>query len=820
MLNVSCKNGGPVEKKADKTNPTEIKKTDVKAIFNKSYVYIIFLALTVVVLFASFLFNGDKMLFGSDTMGGLDSKVFYKTAVDSYHQFPLWFNPRLSGTPTIDAMFGDAFYPLSFIFYSILPIPRALGMRLVFHVFLAGLFFFLLLRKGFKTSALAAFIGAMFYMLNPEFVSHVYPGHDGKMFVIAWLPFVFWMLKSLLDEPKPLTASFLALGIALCLYTSHVQMSYFVLWGLFLYWLLFTILAYSKEKKISSIIPGAAYFWGAVIVGLGLAFIQLFPSYMFIQNAFSVRGVERGFDYASSWSLHWPEAISMWVPDFVNTLNNYWGENPFKLNSEYAGAMVTLFAVVAVFQKAKPWRIFWAGICALSLLFSLGAHTPVFHIAYYIIPGVKKFRACSMIMFWFSFGAAILSGLFFKDLLAGEFNGFSEDRKKKWKKGIYIALAGITAAALLFSIQGVVTALLQPVCQSLSDSQKSRVFEANFTKNFVPFLWLWWFFAVSSMLLLLGVMTGKVNKYLFCAVVLVIGLIDTMRIDAQFIQVTNPAQYFYSEQPLVDLKTKMADAPFRCFSLPGALPQSGEGIHGLEGVGGFHDNELRWYREFRGDQQDRNYFDNLVGTMADGRQYLVPENLKNGNAFLNLANAKYYLVRQGEQLLTIKNEGALDRISFAPGYVVMDSSQIIDALHTGKYDIRKSVALMKEPDQKPSRASADMPVGPEKLLKVQWDKYTPNYRRASVSVPFDGFLRISEVYYPGWEIRIDKKPVKIYRSDLSWMAVNISQGEHLVEISPHSLYLKKAAKVSFPLMLLIVLYWAFEGFKRLRKKKI
>ena len=53
-----------MEKKADKNKATEIKKTDVKEIFNKSYVYILGLALTVVVLFASFLFNGDKMLFG------------------------------------------------------------------------------------------------------------------------------------------------------------------------------------------------------------------------------------------------------------------------------------------------------------------------------------------------------------------------------------------------------------------------------------------------------------------------------------------------------------------------------------------------------------------------------------------------------------------------------------------------------------------------------------------------------------------------------------------------------------------------------------
>ena len=806
-----------MEKKTGKSNETEMKKIDLKGIFGRSSVYIFGLAVIVTVLFAAFLFDGDKMLFGSDTIGGLDAKVFYKTSIGAYHQFPLWFSPRLSGMPTIDAMFGDAFYPPSFVFFSLMPVPRALGMRLVFHVFLAGLFFFLLMRKGFKASPFVAFIAAVFYMLNPEFVSHVYPGHDGKMFVIAWLPFVVWMLKSLLDKPKLLTATFLALGIAICLYTSHVQMSYFVLWGLFFYWLLFVVLKYLKEKKLSSLVPVSAYFWGSVMGGLGLALIQLLPSYLFIKDAFSVRGVERGFDYAASWSLHWPEAISMWVPEFVNTLNNYWGENPFKLNSEYAGAMITLFAVVAVFQKARPWRIFWASICGLSLLFSLGAHTPVFHIAYYIVPGVKKFRACSMIMFWFSFGAALLSGLFFKDLMAGEFLSFSEERRKKWKKGLYIALSGITAAALLFSIQGVVTALLQPVCQSLSDSQKSRVFEANFTKNFVPFLWLWWFFAVSALLLFLGVITGKVNKYVFCTAVLIIGLIDAMRVDAQFIQVVSPAPYFYSEQALVDLKNEMTNEPFRCFSLPGALPQSGEGIHGIEGVGGFHDNELRWYREFRGDNQDRNYFDKLVGTMANGRQYLVPENMKTGNAFLNIANVKYYLLRQGEQLLSIKNEGALGRISFAPGYLVMDSSQIVDALHSDRYDIRKTVALMKEPDRKPSGMEAAE--GTDKPLSVRWEKYTPNFRRAAVTVSRDGFLRISEVYYPGWEVRVDSRPVKVYRSDLSWMAINISKGEHIIEMLPHSLYLKKAEMVSFPLMILLGLYWVFEGIKKARKRK-
>ncbi|HAJ80484.1 MAG TPA: hypothetical protein DCO75_12025 [Fibrobacteres bacterium] len=796
-------------------------KSRLSGFLSRSYLYIIGLAVIVVLVFSAFLFDGSKMLFGSDTMSGIDSKVLYKTAVNEYHQFPLWFSCRLSGMPTVDALFGDSMYPPSYVFFSIFPIHRALGMRLVFHVFLAGFFFFLLLRKGFRTSRFVAFIGAAFYMLNPEFFSHVYPGHDGKMFVIAWLPFVVWMLKSLLEKPRLLTATFLAFGIAICLYTSHIQMTYFMLWGLFFYWLMHAVLTYLKDKKIGSVAVPTFFFWGAVFAGFGLALIQLYPSTMFIRDAFSVRGVDRGFEHAASWSLHWPEVFSLWVPEFGNFLDYYWSENAFKLNSEYAGAMAAMLAVMAIVLKAKPWRFFWGGLCVFTVMYSLGVHTPVFQLAYYLVPGVKKFRACSMLMFWFSFGTVLLASLFLKDCVSGAFSQFTEARVKKWKKGIGVAVISVTVIALLFSIKGFVVAVMQPLTVAILDQQKIRIFDANFTKNFVPCLWLWWLFAVVCLGLIWGLVAKKVKANVVCAIVLVIGLIDIVRIDMQFIKVINPNPYFASEPVIAELQNEMKKEPFRCFSLPGTFPeQNPEGVHSLEGIDGFHDNELRWYREFRGDQQDRNFFDKIIGAMPDGRACLIPENLKNGNAFLNIANAKYYLIRQGDQLFKIKNEGALRRISFVSGYVVMDSSRIIDALRSGQYDPHKTVALMKEPVEKPA-AITDTSVLADSAnrMEMQWQSYEPNYRSAKVDVKRDGFLRISEVYYPGWEIRIDHKPVTVYRADLSWMAVNITKGEHLVEMMPHSMYLKKAEMVSFPLMGLLGLYWIFAAVNSAVRRK-
>lgn len=797
----------------------ETLKPGLGALFSNSYVIVGALAIIVVIVFTPFLFS-DKMLYGSDTMAGLDSRVFLKNSLVKSHQFPQWFSSRLGGMPSIDAMFGDAMYLPSLLLYVAQPIHRALGLRLVLHVFLAGLFFFLLLRRGFKIPAFIAGIGAAFYMLNPEFFSHVYPGHDGKLFVIAWLPFVMWRMKALMDAPSFLNSTLTGLGIALCLFTSHTQLTYFMLWGLFFYWVAASVFLWLKDRKALPVITMGGYFCLAVFVGIGLSLIQFLPPFLYLHDAFSVRGVDRGFDYAASWSLHWPEAFSLWVPEFggfnIDKIQTYWSENPFKLNTEYAGAMALLFSVFAIVQKPKPWRIFWGAFALFALLYSLGAHSPVFYAAYYIIPGVKKFRACSMFMFWFSFSTILLSSLFLKDVALGWFGALDEAARKKWVKGLLIALGSITALALLFSIKGFVIAVMQPLTTALTDTQKFRVFEGNFSKNFVPFMWLWWFFTVASLLLLMGVINKKIGTYAFLTAVCAFGLIDITRVDAHFVKTINPKPYFYAEQAISDLQGEMAQEPFRCFVIPGALPQGGEGILGLEGVGGFHDNELRWYREFRGDQQDRNYFTDLLGVMKDGSPYLKPEKLKDGNAFLNIANAKYYLLRQNETLYKIPNQNALQRVSFVPGYVVIDSSQITDALKTGAYDYRKVVGLLEEPRERPAVPADSLS---NKGASVQWRTYTPNYRKVNVSSSADGFLRISEVYYPGWKICIDGKPVKVYRSDLAWMAVNFPKGSHTVEMFPQSLYFNKAAMVSFPMMILLGIYWIGLGVVRFGKRK-
>ena len=132
----------------------------------------------------------------------------------------------------------------------------------------------------------------------------------------------------------------------------------------------------------------------------------------------------------------------MWVPELVNTLEYYWGQNPFKLNSEYAGGITLLLAVLAIVIKPGKWRIFWGAVAVLACLYALGANTPVFHIAYALIPGVKKFRAASMIMYWFSFGTVLLALLFLKDLVSGKLSDLTEQKQKHWKRA-FLSPSGV-----------------------------------------------------------------------------------------------------------------------------------------------------------------------------------------------------------------------------------------------------------------------------------------------------------------------------------------------------------------------------------------
>ena len=832
-----------------------------KKTFNRDWLCIlIFLAVTTLT-FSPFIFS-DKILLSSDQIATGEVKQYMTDGLFRHGQIPTWHGSRLGGMPSIDATFSDALYPLTATLRPFFPWYRLYGFTMVLHVFLAGVFFYLMMRRSFGAVWLASFAGALFFMLSPQFVSHVYPGHDGKMCVIAWLPFVIWRLRSLQYMPSLRNAALMAVGLAMVVLTSHVQMSYFVCMGIFLYWATDVVKAIVDKEEKRLIAGKVVLFWVAVFMGLGISFAQLFPSYMYVREAFSVRGIDRGFEFAASWGLGWAEFFSLWVHEFGNALEYYWGQNHFKLNTEYTGAMPILLTFLALASKPKSvWRIFWAGIAVLALLFSLGKNTPFFTIAYHLVPGVHRFRAPAMMMFWFSFATILMSAFFIKDVLGRRFEIYG-DQLKKWTTGLLAALGGITLIAALSSSESFVTSF---AASMMGDGNAVQVFKVNFSKNFVPNLWLWWFFSAVALGMLVAVINGKIKGVTLVYALIVMGTADMIKVNSQFIKVESPRKYFFydkglasGDSTLAELKREFDKAPFRTFSVRGTFQQPGnEGAYGLESVSGYHDNELNTYRAFRGDQGDIHYLSDIAEMGRDGQIRLSRARIMDNTPFLDLGDVRYILYGAGGGAIgKLLNPTSLGRLSYAADYIVMVEDSIAPALLSRAYDYRTTVALVEEPELPFTKArkgrqagsgdeltegndNRDQQVNTDdnavddtdglrspatdiaKILAVEWKKYTPNVRVAAITMPADGFLRLSEVYYPGWRISVNGNLAKYYRSDLTWMAIPLKAGSYEVKMEPKSLYLDMSLMVSavFTLLAVAILALAYVRGRKTAKDK-
>ena len=367
---------------------------------------IVLYAVLVVILFHEFIFS-NGMLFGTDSIySGIFFRGIYRDFVHQYHALPQWNPYILGGLPFIDAMHGDTFYPTSILKF-FMPLHRAMGWKLILHIFLAGMFMYMFL-KSLKLNKYGVALGGLFYMFTPVLVSLVYAGHDAKIFVIALLPLCFYLLERGLMSCR--LAPFLFLGgvVGLLILSSHIQMAYFALWGIGTY---FLYRIWKARKKIRC----SGLFVVALIVGLGVGTVQLLPSYIYVNDC-SVRGEKTSYEHATSWSLHAEEVVSLVVPGFCGDNidgNTYRGRNLFKLNSEYIGLLPLILAVLAlcIVPFKRVW--YWAALALLALVYALGANTPFFQLFYYLVPGVKLFRGPSMIMFLFSFSVCTLAAIGF-----------------------------------------------------------------------------------------------------------------------------------------------------------------------------------------------------------------------------------------------------------------------------------------------------------------------------------------------------------------------------------------------------------------------
>lgn len=722
----------------------------------------IFFAVLVAALFGDYLFS-DKLLYGSDSIpSGLFFRGLLVDFVKQFHELPRWNPYILGGLPFLDATHGDTFFPTSLLQF-VMPVYRALGHKLVLHIFLAGVFMAFYLRT-LRLRPAAVTVGALAYMLSPVLVSYIFAGQDGKMYVMSLAPLVIGVLERAMRSGRPVTFLALGLCIGLLVLSAQIQMAYHCMWFLGALFVLRLLRGPATGEPAPGRGRSAALFVGAIVVGLLVASVQLLPAVAYVKNpaGFSVRSEKTDYEHASSWSLHPEEAASMVVPEFCNAPSGYWGRNFFKYNSDYVGVLTMLLAVLAMTRRRDATRWYLAAIAVFAVLYSLGGHTPLHRLFYAVVPQVKLFRAPPLVMFGAAFGLCALAAHAVHDLETAV-------PGKRGAKGSAPAGGGLLTwglgAAGLIALAGLAapgfTAFWTEFFKLSLDPAKQAEQIANLPAFRQGAL-------VAAAVLAAGVIAvlarrrGTLSPRGLLIALVVLTVFDLWRVDRRFKTVVEPDRWIRPDAVVGPLADEATREKFRVAPVPGAYryEDNALGYFGVESTDGFHDNELAWYRELR---------------ESPAAESLMRQT-EAGFPFLRVLNVKYILHQQPGLPNPFPVEGALPRFRLVDAYeIVADRSAVPERIADPSFDPARSVLLEESPGF-PSVAG-EAPPG-----KIEGYRYLGNEITAQVEVDRPCLLVHAENWFPYWHATVDGAETPILRAYGTLRAIPLGPGRHEVDL--------------------------------------
>ena len=767
------------------------------------------------ILFWPLVFGGKVLYWGTPL---LQFYPWRKLAVDMIRSghVPLWNHYLGNGTPLAANLQSAVFYPLNLI-YLVAPVERAMGYSAVLHVILAGLFMYLYGRT-IKLSCFASLVAALSYMFSGFLISRL--GFLSVTNATPWLPLLFCLTERLISKRRPCSALLLGLAIGLQFLVGHAELWYYGLWAVAAY-----VLArgwqMAKEgiRGRPCVLRLAMRAWLllalAMLVGLGVAAVQLLPTAELALLSQRQSGAE--YEFAMTYSF-WPwRLITLFAPDFFGNpaKGDYWGYANYWEDCGYVGVLPLLLALIAISihlgQKRRrgtslalyPFSLipFFALLSLLSILLALGKNLPLYPLVFRWVPGFGFFQAPARFLYLYTLGISTLAGL------GADFISFVPSRRLERVSG-YGVVVGL---AILLATAAVKLLPFLSVKQSFVSA--SARFAVLFT--------------IASLLLLYrqraefrsreaGAMKKPPHRFSVSPLVLWQTLVIAF-IAADLIifgHALNPT----TESRLYKLPTASGaflqgeDRAYRIFTFPGSgynlkfekyllLSDFGPGdvdwLMGLRetlmpnlavGEGLFSANNFdplvvghyeRLMQEI--DKGLPRWIDRDLGQTVDEARLSVALRL------LSLMNVKYILdygeipglnLIFADGIWIYRNDDALPRAYVvSQAQVISDDGELLAKLLSQTFDPRRTVLLRSVRRQEPF---SHPPISSPLSLIPLSPEYSPNAVKIELALDRDGYLVLSDTYYPGWRAYVDGEEKEILRANYAFRAVPLESGQHTV----------------------------------------
>jgi hypothetical protein len=693
---------------------------------------------------------------------------------------PKWV-PYVYGGLPLTSNPGETYYPPYFLADLILPVSKLFPFIFILQFTLAGVGGYVLARE-LGCRRWVAFITGLCYQFTGLIMSFIQAGHDGRIIVTTLAPLFFALLHRGVKNGS--IAPFLAAAVVLggTLTSFQIQSNYYMLLAGGI-WFVFLVIHYDIYRNMGGLLRRVILGVAMLAIGFSTAAVDFLPFIKYIE-ASPRGGAGRGYKYSTSWSMPPKEIVGIAVPEQAGILTDYQGESPFKLHTEYTGALVVVLLIVGAYvaRRNRYW-LFFLGLAAFMFTIAIGGHTPLYKLYYAALPGTTKFRAPS-IAFFIVVLSFIAMGALTLEALAEEV----EERSRS------VRPAGIPRPVFIIAGTIVFTAILA-VVNIGGDGSPHDAGRAFGWMRFLTFI-----LAIGATLALW--LIGRIQTRAAIVALALVSVIDLGIIDRQFFALRDggPDVAFAKDDVTEFLQHRIKNAE-RVWLLPTYGHSEGNYMmrYGIAQIGGEHPNPLQsWY--------------DYVG--AGDSTYVNWHNMVDHPAFRRAASVRYLVAGQD-----ITNEGftpifrgsafvyevdnALPKAYLVPQVVVAPTRD-------------SALKVMTQPTWDPSHtAVVDRPLPmalPNSVLgaEVKLVSYEPDDIVISTRSNQPALLVVSDNYYDGWEATLDNKPVPIIRTNHTMRGIATPAGAHTVTMRyrPANLYL--GARISAVTWALLALFGGWQ----------
>lgn len=765
-----------------------------------------FILLVAIIFFSPFFFQG-KIFIAADTLAGfypwkasapanfrphntLITDPMNSTYSALYNEqlksggLAQW-NPTIeAGLPStgVTAMSGmpGRWYPLKLLLHRFLSFPNALMMLLFIHVLLMGISMSAYLTE-IGAGRHGALLGAVAYMFNG--CAMVWLEFESVVATAAFFPFLFLIMERYLS-PRRLYYAFLG-AIVLGVVALMGQLQYVIYTAFmmlfYLAFLLFRMLKNRAGKKDVALL--LLCFAITSMGGFLLSGIELLPSLDTIANS---SRIGRTFTFQNFFyhlgNIPFRYFITMIFPDFfgnpvfsTNFIPSLPSQEYMNYNELciYAG-VPTLVAVIGLICASKDtFAKFY--LFMIILLISMLAGTITYYPFFKLFPGMNRMNPTRLI-FLLNFVFSVGAGLGIRGLAS-----LSGKRNILFFLGMLLFVIGsvtigFTAAGSTVTSWFNRELAYNPYTISAIGSMR-RISSPIMYKPLI-------------ILLLAALLASFYALFRREAVrtLLIIGFAGLLAYDLITFgwgyNTMVPREAIYPLTPAIDFLKKQP-APFR------VLQDANSGLYvntlapyGLEEVGGYSSftpgrvNKLMSFIEmgsscFYGAGFDRWItFKNINSPLFDllNVKYILTA----PNVALN--NPKFKLVFHND-LAVYENTAALPRVFTAHRAVQFNEiNDILAYMGSENFDMRREVVL-EEPTP-----PGFLPFTPVAKFhdKIRIEKYAADTVDITAEMSANGWLVVTDTWYPGWHAFVDGKETPLLRADANFRAVPLVAGLHSV----------------------------------------